>query len=368
MTITERQARMALCALHVAADARLADLVDSYGPQQLWQQIQAQPDTALGRRAQSVDVEQLDSATQQVGATFLIPGDEHWPTGLADLSYARVADQGGLPMGLWALGDLDCLTQPCSVSMVGARAATNYGTNVAQGMAAELALSGWQIVSGLAYGIDAAAHRGALAVGRSTVAVMATGIDVTYPTGHQQLRSQIEAHGVVVTEMAPGTRPLRASFLGRNRLIAAMGLGTLVVEAGARSGARNTAAWASELGRVVAAVPGPVTSTQSVTPHYLIREGIATLVASAEQMISLVAPLGTQPELPLRGQDRPIDSLPAQLRLVRESMPSKAAMNLTDLVAATGLSVPDVLAATAELMELGWLEESAQGWQLPARR
>ena len=112
------------------------------------------------------------------------------------------------------------------------------------------------MISGLAFGIDSAAHRGALGAGRPTLAVMATGIDKTYPVSHHGLRKQIETNGAVITEMAPGTHPLRASFLARNRLIAALGGGAVVVEAGVRSGARNTISWAAELGRVTMPYPG----------------------------------------------------------------------------------------------------------------
>ena len=254
---------------------------------------------------------------------------------------------------------------PRAVAVVGARAATGYGLHVAGELAADLSASGWLVISGLAFGIDSAAHRGALAAGGLTLAVMATGVDKTYPAGHHGLRNQIQASGAVITELAPGTHPLRASFLGRNRLIAALGSGTVVVEAGARSGARNTISWAAELGRVTMAVPGPVTSSLSVAPHHLIRESMATLVTSATDVTALLSPLGTQEELPLRGEDRPIDSLPTPLRTVREAVPAGTTLGAAELAVATGMTVPEVIAAAAELTELGWLEDTGPGWRLP---
>ena len=270
-------------------------------------------------------------------------------------------------MGLWVAGNPELLVSSRDVAVVGSRAATSYGSHVAGELAADLSSSGWPVVSGLAFGIDSAAHRGALGIGGPTLAVMATGIDKTYPANHSGLRNQIQASGAVVTELAPGTRPLRASFLGRNRLIAALSAGTVVVEAGARSGARNTASWAAELGRVVMAVPGPVTSSLSLAPHHLIREGLATLVTSASDVTALLSPLGVQEELPLRGDDQPIDTLSPALRSVREAIPAGAAMGAAELAVVTGMTVPEVIAAAAELTELGWLGFSDGGWRLPRR-
>ncbi|WP_423859459.1 DNA-processing protein DprA [Arachnia propionica] len=364
--VAERRARMALCALQVAADPRLAHLVETHGAQEVWEAIRRQGEsTSLGRRAQGVDPEALAAATTRSGAGFLVPGDEFWPDTLSDLGMCQLGDQGGLPLGLWVAGNPELLRMPRAVAVVGARAATGYGLHVAGELAADLSASGWLVISGLAFGIDSAAHRGALAAGGLTLAVMATGVDKTYPAGHHGLRNQIQASGAVITELAPGTHPLRASFLGRNRLIAALGSGTVVVEAGARSGARNTISWAAELGRVTMAVPGPVTSSLSVAPHHLIRESMATLVTSATDVTALLSPLGAQEELPLRGEDRPVDSLPAPLRTVREAVPVGTTLGAAELAVATGMTVPEVIAAAAELTELGWLEDTGPGWRLP---
>ena len=368
MNVAERRARMALCSLQVVADPRLAHLVETHGAQEVWEAIRRQGgSTSLGRRAQGVDPEALEAATTRSGAGFLVPGDEFWPDSFADLGVCQLGDQGGQPLGLWVAGNPELLRMPRAVAVVGARAATSYGLHVAGELAADLSASGWLVISGLAFGIDSAAHRGALGTGSPTLAVMATGVDKTYPASHRGLRNQIQASGAVITELAPGTHPLRASFLGRNRLIAALGSGTVVVEAGARSGARNTISWAAELGRVTMAVPGPVTSSLSVAPHHLIRESMATLITSAADVTALLSPLGIQEELPLRGEDRPIDSLPAPLRSVREAVPAGTTVGAAELAIATGMTVPEVIAAAAELAELGWLKDTGPGWRLPGR-
>jgi len=159
-----------------------------------------------------------------------------------------------------------------AVAMVGMRAATDYGIEVATTMAVELSDRDWSVVSGGAYGIDAASHRGALATGGTTIAVLACGVDVTYPRGHDGLFAAICDNGLIVSELPPGSAPHRMRFLDRNRLIAALGAGTVVVEAAARSGARRTALEARDLGRALMIVPGPVHAESSVGCHRLLRD------------------------------------------------------------------------------------------------
>ncbi|MDO5068322.1 MAG: DNA-processing protein DprA [Propionibacteriaceae bacterium] len=359
---------MALCALNQVADPRIPALVAEYGAEEVWRTIQGQGEsTALGRRARGIAPEALAEATEHNGASFLIPGDAHWPAGFARLDQARVGDMGGQPLGVWVSGPLTYPRLERTIAVVGARAASGYGMHAAQDLAAGLAEAGWCIISGLAFGIDAAAHRAALAVGGESLAVMATGIDRTYPASHHVLRSQIEAGGSVWTELAPGQRPVRGSFLARNRIIAALSIGTIVVEAGPRSGARNTAAWTGELGHTLMAVPGPITSSLSAATHHMIRDGSATLVTCIEDVISLLAPLGTVVDQPLRGEAEPLELLSPELQAVREAVPSGGAVGAGELSMATGLAVPAVLAAAAELVELGWLDEAPEGWRLPRR-
>jgi DNA processing protein len=225
------------------------------------------------------------AGSQQQGARLICPGDQDWPVQLEDLGAAR-------PYALWVGGTAD-LRSCCqrAVAIVGSRAATAYGAHVATQIAVSLSGQGWTIVSGAAYGIDAAAHQGALVACGATVAVLACGVDHTYPQGHADLlASRSAAHGAVISEYPPGQLPQRRRFLARNRLIAALTAGTVVVEAGLRSGALNTARHARELGRPVMAVPGPVTSSASGGCHQLIRDGQATCITCAADVIADVSP------------------------------------------------------------------------------
>jgi DNA processing protein len=227
------------------------------------------------------------AAWERSGLRLTFPGDPEWPTQLDDLGDAR-------PLLLWVQGSIDlryaCLS---SVSVVGSRAATGYGSHVGAALGAELAERGFTVVSGGAYGIDSAAHRGALAADGLTVAVLASGVSYGYPRGHHDLFAAIAAHGAVVSECPPDRAPTRPGFLIRNRIIAALSRGTVVVEAGLRSGALSTARHARELRRPLMAVPGPVTSEQSAGCHELIRDRAAVLVTSAKDVIEHVPPIGT---------------------------------------------------------------------------
>jgi DNA processing protein len=197
------------------------------------------------------------------------------------------------PYALWLRGEADlryCCLQ--SVSIVGARAASAYGQHVGTELAAALAARGWTVVSGAAYGVDACAHQGALAADGVTIAVLACGVDHAYPPGHYDLLASIAAQGVLVSEWPPGRTPNRLRFLTRNRVIGALTRGTVVVEAGLRSGALNTARHARDLHRPVMAVPGPVTSEVSAGCHKMIREWGAVCVTSAHDVLELLAPLG----------------------------------------------------------------------------
>ena len=221
---------------------------------------------------------------------FLIPGDDQWPEQLNDLEYLKRGDSGGVPFGLWTWGHVglrDAVQN--SVAIVGSRAATTYGTDVAQELASELARDR-AVISGGASGIDAAAHRGALVTAGKTVCVLACGADRAYPGAHGHLIDTIvNKGGLVVSEVPPGATPTRTRFLARNRIIAALSAGTVVVEAAVRSGAMNTAGWAQELGRPLMGVPGPVTSATSEGVHQLIRTGAATLVTRAEEVKEVLA-------------------------------------------------------------------------------
>jgi len=193
---------------------------------------------------------------------------------------ARITDP---PRRLWLRGDPRALAAPC-VAIVGSRAASTYGVRMAEMLAADLARAGITVVSGLARGVDSAAHRGALTTGR-TVAMLGSGVDVIYPPEHEDLAQRIlEAHGALVSELPPGSPPRRGHFPRRNRLISGVSLAIVVVEASERSGSLQTARFALEQGREVLAVPGPVVGERFRGSHGLLRDG-AKLVESASDIL-----------------------------------------------------------------------------------
>lgn len=363
----ERRARLGLCGLIPMASLPLGAVVRQYGASETWHALRQQGEsTAWGRKARAVDVAELERATIACGARFLIPGDEEWPSGMAGLASAEVAGQGGEPLGLWVRGRLP--SWEGAVAMVGSRAASSYGVQLTTEMAADLVGEGRCIVSGLAYGIDAAAHRGALGVDGITVACLAGGVDVTYPAMHTRLAEAVLRRGALISEQPPGARAMKHAFLARNRLIAGAAEGLVVVEAALRSGARNSAAWASALGRTLMAVPGPVTSSLSETPHRLIREAEAVLVTSARDVRELMSPLGCLPEQAQRAPATPLDALPFPLREVREAVEAGEEVSAAQLSQRTGHTMVAALAEAGELVEKGWLVEGAQGgWRLPSR-
>ncbi len=278
----------ALVVEHGAA-AALDRLLAAGGPVQLSRTVS----TKLGRRDPYVRGAELITQAQRCGARLLTPQDAQWPQQLTDLAALSCDDcTAAPPIALWLRGELS-LRDACrrSVSIVGARAATSYGTHATTELAAGLARRGWTVISGAAYGVDGAAHRGALAAEGATVAVLACGVDRAYPAGHARLLQRISETGLVISEWPPASPPLRHRFLIRNRVIAALGRGVVVTEAARRSGSRVTARRAQELGRPVMALPGPVTSAMSVGPHELIRDWQATLVTSAADVIAEVGSL-----------------------------------------------------------------------------
>ncbi|MDN4175188.1 DNA-processing protein DprA [Nocardioides sp. SOB77] len=194
---------------------------------------------------------------------------------------------GGEPVGLWVRGAAD-LSQLAAnaVAVVGSRAATDNGTHQATELSRDLVAMGHTVVSGLAYGVDQAAHRGVLLAGGPTIAVMPCGADRPYPAAHAQLLEAIADRPLVVAEAPPGTAPTRARFLARNRIVAGLAEGTVVVEGAFRSGALTTAQWTDALHRPVMGVPGPVTSSASAGVNQLVRLGQASLVTSAQEVIT----------------------------------------------------------------------------------
>jgi DNA processing protein len=334
---------------------------------------QAVEDIRRGVRIGSVDVEALQqrlldasgaadlAAAAALGIRLVCPQDEEWPQRLDDLA-GRDADC----LGLWVRGRRS-LRDACerAVAIVGTRAATDYGLRVAADLGAGIAERGWTVVSGMAFGIDAAAHRGALGVGGTTVAVLACGADVAYPRTHRTLYDQVlDSGGLVVSEHPPGAAPQRARFLVRNRLIAALTAGTVVVEAAPRSGARSTARHAGELFRHVMAVPGPVTSTLSAGCHQLLRDRPDTvLVTKPDEVLEQVGPMGEFAER-VSGPVRRRDLLGPAVSRVLDAVPVRKAAPAGRIATTAGMRTDAVEAALAALAVHGLVERSGEGWHM----
>ncbi|MFF8670423.1 DNA-processing protein DprA [Streptomyces sp. NPDC015242] len=296
------------------------------------------------------------AAARDAGVRFVRPGGTEWPAQLDDLGDARPLGlwvRGGAALRMWALR---------SVAVVGARACTEYGAHMAAGLAAGLAEQGWVVVSGGAYGIDGAAHRGALGAGGATIAVLACGVDRPYPRGHTQLIGRIAEQGLVVGELPPGEHPTPSRFILRNRVIAALTRGTVVVEAAHRSGSLVTARAAQRLGRHTMGVPGPATSALSAGVHELLR-GEATLVTDAADVVELVGAIG-QLAPDRRGPVLPRDLLEPATRQVLAALPGRGAAPPDEIARRAQTARDDAIARLYELRALGYVERHGDGWKL----
>lgn len=296
------------------------------------------------------------AAAEVAGIRLVCPGDAEWPTQLDVLGDAR-------PYALWLRGNAD-LRYTClrSVSVVGARAATAYGSHVSAELAAGLASRGWAVVSGGAYGIDGSAHRGALAADGTTVAVLACGVDDPYPKGHHELFDAVAAQGVLVSEWPPGRTPTRARFLIRNRVIAALSRGTVVVEAGRRSGALSTARHARELCRPLMAVPGPVTSEASAGCHWIMREWDAVCVTAVDEVLEQVAAAGEHLVSP--GPVLPAPALDPVTARVLEAVPCRGGAGPATVAVAAGVDLSTTLSCLGLLAAGGFIARGPRGWRL----
>jgi len=233
-------------------------------------------------KVQNFNADQAFTEIDATSSTFLTPDDLRWPVAVNQLPSP--------PIGLLVKGNASILNNK-SFSIVGTRNPTPYGTRIAGDFAAGFVDREWDIVSGGAYGIDSAAHRGALVAEGRTIAVIASGIDLQYPSGNTRLFEEICENGAIVTEVMPGVPALPHRFLTRNRIIAALSQATLVVEAAFRSGSLRTARDAAELMRPVMAIPGPINSPSSEGCHRLIGERAAELVTSVADAIELISAL-----------------------------------------------------------------------------
>jgi DNA processing protein len=371
MIKSDRRARILLGCAMEGGDLAVADLVQHQGAEGAWAKIiEGTLGEQAAERAARVSMEVVERVAKAAEMRFIVPGDDEWPDGLDDLRHAEsIQRRGGMPLGLWLRGpgQLAHLMQR-SVAIVGSRAATAYGNGIATDLGADLVEQGVTVVSGGAFGIDVAAHRGALAAGGPTVCVLANGVDVAYPPAHVAIFETLAKDQLLVSELPPGAHPTRVRFLARNRLIAAMSRGTVVVEAALRSGARNTASWALGCGRPLMAVPGSVYSRASAAPHLMIRNGQAVLVTSAAEVLELISDMG-EAMLPLsHGQSRATDALTETQLAVFEAIPARRRVSVGDIALAAGVSVPTCLSALTALESAGLVEGDERGWLVAVRR
>ncbi|MFC7405261.1 DNA-processing protein DprA [Georgenia alba] len=323
---------------HDAGDPRWRQAVERWAP-----------------RLHRLDVRRELDVLDRLGGTLVVPGDERWPGGLDDLGAER-------PFALWIRGDPAVLRRR-GVAVVGARAATSYGQHVAAELAGGIAEAGLSVVSGGAYGIDASAHRGALAVDGTTTAFLAGGIDRLYPAGNAALLESVAKAGAVASEVPPGSVPTRNRFLARNRLIAAISASTVVVEAAWRSGALSTAGHAAALSRPVGAVPGPVTSMASAGCHRLMREQSAVCVTDAQEALELAG--GAGEHLP-DGRAAPLgllDGLDQVASRVLDALPARGSAPVANVARAAGLSVAEVRSALGRLDLDGRVGRDGSRWR-----
>ena len=362
----ERATRVAFARLAEPADPTVALVLAQEGYERALAGVLTGRHQRLARRfgARVAALEGVDdlAIADALGCAIVVPGDPAWPAGLDDL--------GAPPHCLWVRGaaapDLGRLCRR-SVAVVGARAATAYGLEWAMALAADLSDRQFTVVSGAALGIDAAAHQGALAADAATVAVLACGIDRAYPRANESLLRHIAATGAVVTELPPGAAPFRQRFLLRNRLVAAMTSGTVVVEADLRSGSLATAAAASDVGRPVGALPGPVTSMAAAGWHQAIRDALAVLVTDASDVADLAGSLGRDCAPERRAEPLVQDALPPTQRLVWEVLPVARPVSVTALAERAALEELVVQAALGPLQLAGLACRTGDLWRRSSR-
>lgn len=362
----ERLARTALTRIADPGDEVMGQAVRDRGAQEALRAAHAgrtlpgaSPDltAAYARRAARADPVADLAAAHRAGARFLCPGDGDWPGQLDDLGHQR-------PYGLWVRGRPSLrLWALRSVAVVGARACTDYGAHMAARLGAGLAEAGWVVVSGAAYGVDAVAHRGALTAGGATLGVVACGVDVAYPRGNAELIGRIAERGLLIGELPPGEHPTKSRFVLRNRVIAALSRGTVVVEARYRSGALITARRAAALGRVTMGVPGPCTSGMSEGVHELLRGG-AAVVTDAAEVVELVGEIGADLAPVRRGPVLPRDLLGPAAARVLEAVPGRGTADVRQIADAAGSGCDDTLTRLHELQALGFVERQDGRWQL----
>ena len=346
------------------ADAQVAPLVEQHGPQDVVDRIASgrlplRTCGVLRERLRRLDLAASQEAAARIGASVIVRDSQHWPTQLDDLGPTR-------PFAVWVLGAADLrLALARSIAVVGSRSSTPYGEQVARQWCSTFVERGASIVSGGAFGIDAAAHRAALACEGITVCVLAGGVDVAYPLAHEGLIARIADEGLVVSESPLGESPRRHRFRTRNRLIAAFTGATVIVESAVRSGTVITAKHALDLNRPLFAVPGPVTSPASAGCHDLIASGAAALADDPGVVLRTLVGIAREPDVePLR---LPLDDLTEVQSRVLDSVPSRGCLPADELAIRAGVPIHLTAAALGQLTALGLLRRGDDGWGRPPR-
>lgn len=350
--LTDRQARLIISISGEPGDERVGQAVAEFGAvESVSRWLSGYGADAMcksiDRVMNSALIEQAVKSLNSFRGRFITPSDKEWPSGLDDLDTVA-------PIGLWCVGtgSLGEITER-SLAVVGARSATSYGQRIAHEIGVQAAKESVGVISGAAYGIDAAAHRGSLVGQGQTVAVLACGVDVAYPVAHRGLLSSITDSGVVVSEAPPGSRPHKHRFLIRNRLIAGLSQSTVVVEAALRSGSLSTSNWAHVLNRQIWGIPGPITSATSAGVHAAIRDNMMKIATSVEDIFS----------------DFKSPALPMQLGLLDGAIVgllSRGPRSTHDLAMHFGQDVDflDLQAALSLLEVRRVVSLSIQGWKL----
>jgi DNA processing protein len=386
-----RVARITLAHLAEPGRRDLGVLVRSVGPVQALARALSGAVPESLRDVVAARLSRLDPTTlaaravadaARVGARIVTPEDDEWSARLDDLVVLSkpvpdpIERDTDPPHCVWLRGPLH-LREACerSVAVVGARASTSYGDRVAADLAYGLVERDWTVVSGGAFGIDAAAHRGALGAGGRTVAVLACGIDRPYPPSHRLLFERISEAGLIFSEWPLGADPHRHRFLVRNRVIAALARGTVVVEAALRSGARSTLRRARQLGRMAMVVPGPITSALSVGAHEELRQPDTTLVAGTDHIVEAVGAIGVDLAPVVRAEPTARDALSPLERQVLDGVRPRKILTAEEIARVVGVPARDARATLPALVRGRFVTPDGAGYRLwrksddqPARR
>ena len=350
------QARLTLALCVEPGDERIGALVAEFGAVEAMTSLleSDQMPKVRQRLQQAINDQQPDRTINHMNQThvrFITPTSSEWPVALEDLDLAK-------PIGLWCRGRGQ-LTQSseCAISIVGARASTNYGERIASELGTLAAQRNVATISGAAYGIDASVHRGSLVADGKTIAVLACGVDVAYPSAHQGLLSRITENGCLVSEIPLGQSAHKRHFLIRNRIIAALSQSTVVVEAALRSGSLSTANWVHTLGRQVWGIPGPITSATSAGVHAGIKDGMISIVLDLADVLPEHSPGD------LTQSTSELSEL--IINLLRNSPSGMEISQLNVATNSAGYLVEEVIATLSVLEIYGQVIRTSSGWALP---